>query len=78
MTVTVRLPGGGADEYMRSRVAAADSSSDDRSGDAYVKNSDGTLDVIRTGSKVPHNYPPGKWIDVEGDQRKHGKPGFWH
>lgn len=65
MTVTVRLPDGGADEYMRS-------------GDAYVKNSDGTLDVIRTGSKVPHNYAPGKWIDVEGDQRKHGKPGFWH
>ena len=37
MTVTVRLPDGGADEYMRF-------------GDAYVKNTDGTLDVVRTGS----------------------------
>lgn len=65
MTVTVRLPDGGVDEYLRT-------------GDTYVKHSDGTLDVIRAGSNVPHNYPSGAWTDVDGDQRKHGMPGFGH
>jgi hypothetical protein len=65
MTVTVRLPDGGVDEYMRF-------------GDAYVRNTDGTLEVIRTGSKVPHSYSAGEWTDVEGDERKHRKAGFWH
>jgi len=38
MTVHVKLPDGGTDEYLRS-------------GDAYVQHGDGTLDVVRTGSK---------------------------
>ncbi|HEY6575774.1 MAG TPA: hypothetical protein VI029_12760 [Mycobacterium sp.] len=57
MTVRVRLPDGGTDEYLRF-------------GDAYVQHSDGTLDVVRTGSKVPHSYASGKWTGVEGDQSK--------
>ena len=40
MTVTVTLPDGGTDEYMRF-------------GDSYHENGDGTLDVIRTGAKEP-------------------------
>ncbi len=64
MTVTVRLPDGGVDEYMRF-------------GDAYFKHSDGSLDVIRTGAKEPFSYPSGQWSDVQGDQRKHKKSAFW-
>ncbi|WP_197383505.1 hypothetical protein [Mycolicibacterium mengxianglii] len=48
---------GGTDEYARY-------------GDAYVKHSDGTLDVVRTGSRVPHSYHQGEWIDVDGDERR--------
>jgi len=54
MTVTVTLPGGGTDQYMRF-------------GDAYVRPNDGTLDVIRGGAKRP--YTSGEWTDVEGDQK---------
>ncbi|MBI3217384.1 MAG: hypothetical protein HYZ38_26510 [Mycobacterium sp.] len=64
MTVTVRLTDGGSDEYMRF-------------GDAYVKHSDGSLDIVRTGSKEPHSYSAAEWTDVEGDQRKHKKAAFW-
>jgi hypothetical protein len=46
MTVTVTLPDGGTDAYMRS-------------GDAYVKHNDGTLDVIRVGAQQPHRYASG-------------------
>jgi hypothetical protein len=63
MTGTVTLPDGGSDKYMRF-------------GDAYVKNHDGTLDVVRTGAKHPHSYASGEWTDVEGDQRRF-KKGFW-
>src|SRR4029078_1887896 len=42
MTVTVTLPDGGTDAYMRS-------------GDAYVKHNDGTLDVLRVGAHQPHS-----------------------
>ena len=59
MTVHVQLPDGGTDEYLRF-------------GDAYIKHSDGTLDVVRIGSKVPHSYASGAWTGVEGDQSK------WH
>jgi hypothetical protein len=38
MTVTVTLPDGRTDKYMRF-------------GDAYVKHHDGGLDVVRTGAK---------------------------
>ncbi|MDT5102796.1 MAG: hypothetical protein QOI25_309, partial [Mycobacterium sp.] len=55
MTVTVTLPDGGTDEYMRF-------------GDAYVQHNDGRLDVVRTGAKVPYSYASGEWTDVEGDQ----------
>jgi hypothetical protein len=46
-----------------------------RFGDAYVKNHDGTLDVVRTGAKHPFSYASGEWTDVEGDQRRF-KKGF--
>ncbi|KUI39042.1 hypothetical protein [Mycobacterium sp. GA-2829] len=64
MTVTVTLPGGGSDKYMRF-------------GDAYVKHSDGTLDVVRHGAKEWHSYASGDWVNVEGDERKRKPRGFW-
>lgn len=63
MTVSVTRADGGNDEYSRF-------------GDAFVKNGDGTLDVVRTGSKVPHSYAQGEWTDVEGDERRSRKR-FW-
>lgn len=57
MTVTVTLPDGGTDKYMRS-------------GDAYVKHTDGTLDVVRTGAKQALSYASGEWSDVHGDQKR--------
>jgi hypothetical protein len=59
----VTLRDGGTDEYMRF-------------GDAYVKRNDGTLDVVRTGAKLPYSYRSGEWADVEGDQ-KGFKRRFW-
>jgi hypothetical protein len=64
VTVTVTLRDGAIDEYMRF-------------GDAYVKHSDGTLDVIRTGAKQPYSYATGAWADVEGDQKNGKKGRFW-
>jgi hypothetical protein len=64
VTVCVTLRDGGADKYMRF-------------GDAYVKNHDGTLDVVRTGAKQAYSYASGEWTDVEGDQKKFKKHGFW-
>ena len=55
MTVTVTLPDGGADRYMRF-------------GDTYVQYDNGTLDVVRTGAQEFH-YASGAWTDVEGDQK---------
>jgi len=52
----VTLRDDGTDEYMRF-------------GDAYVKHNDGTLDVVRTGAKLPYSYASGAWTDVEGDQK---------
>jgi hypothetical protein len=60
MTVSVTLPDGGTDDYMRF-------------GDAYVKNSDGTLDVVRTGAKDAFSYASGAWSDVAGDQKRFKK-----
>ncbi len=64
MTVTVTLPDGRTDKYMRS-------------GDAYVENNDGTLDVVRTGAKQPHNYGSDEWTGVEGDKKRFKKHLFW-
>jgi hypothetical protein len=64
MTVTVTLPDGGTDAYMRS-------------GDAYVKHNDGTLDVIRVGAQQPHRYASGAWTDVEGNEKGWKKRHFW-
>lgn len=64
MTVTVTLPGGGADEYKRY-------------GDTYVKHSDGTLDVVRTGAKQPRHYAAGAWADVAGDRKTWKTGRFW-
>ena len=60
MTVQVTLPDGATDEYMRS-------------GDSYVKHSDGTLDVLRVGAKASYSYASGEWSDVEGDQKTTAK-----
>ncbi|MDX1884707.1 hypothetical protein [Mycolicibacterium sp. 120270] len=57
MTVSVTRHDGGIDKYMRF-------------GDAYVKHSDGTLDVFRGGAKKPYSYSPGEWSDVQGDQKR--------
>jgi len=63
MTVTVTLPDGGTDEYRRF-------------GDAYVQHRDGTLDVVRRGSKESHSYGSEEWTDVDGDQSRK-KTRFW-
>ncbi|MGQ9410305.1 hypothetical protein [Mycolicibacterium gilvum] len=47
MTVTVTLPDGRVDGYMRS-------------GDSYVKHDDGTLDVVRTGARQAFKYAVGE------------------
>ncbi|BBY95694.1 hypothetical protein MGALJ_53630 [Mycobacterium gallinarum] len=64
MTVTVTLPDGGTDEYMRF-------------GDTYVKHDNGTLDVIRGGSKQAYQYAPGAWTEVDGDQKTWKTGRFW-
>ncbi|MCB0950010.1 MAG: hypothetical protein KDB44_12170 [Mycobacterium sp.] len=62
MTVTVTLPGGGTDEYMRTH-------------DSFVKQRDGSLDVVRSGAPELISYPSGDWAEVDGDEKK--KHGFW-
>jgi hypothetical protein len=64
MTVTVTLPDGATDKYMRF-------------GDAFVKHNDGTLDVIRGGAKRPYSYVSGDWTDVEGNEKHWKKGRFW-
>ncbi len=64
MTVTVTLPDGATDKYMRFH-------------DVYVKHDDGTLDVIRGGARQPYSYASGQWTDVEGDQKGWKKGRFW-
>ena len=57
MTVTVTLPDGAIDEYLRF-------------GDSYVEHGNGTLDVVRTGAKKPVTYAAGAWTEVHGDPCK--------
>ncbi|OJZ75518.1 hypothetical protein BRW65_02895 [Mycobacterium paraffinicum] len=64
MTVTVTLPGGGSDKYMRF-------------GDAYVEHNDGRLEVFRCGAKQTYSYGPGDWTDVVGDRKRIKRRGFW-
>ncbi len=64
MPVTVTLPDGATDKYMRF-------------GDTYVKHNDGTLDVIRGGAKQPHRYTSEEWTDVAGDEKSWKKRRFW-
>lgn len=64
MTVTVTLPDGATDSYMRF-------------GDVYVKHNDGTLDVIRAGAKRPYSYAAGVWTDVHGDEKRWKRNRFW-
>lgn len=64
MTVLVTLHDGTIDEFLRS-------------GDAYVKHLDGTLDVIRGGSNQPHRYAVGQWTDVQGTQKRRKTKRFW-
>ena len=63
MTVTVKLPDGRTDKYMRF-------------GDTYVKHHDGRLDVIRSGAKQPYRYASDEWTDVDGDEKR-GNVRFW-
>lgn len=64
MTVTVTLPDGHVDQYMRF-------------GDSYVKHHDGSLDVVRTGAREPHSYAAGDWSGVDGDEKRWSKRSFW-
>jgi hypothetical protein len=64
MAVTVTLPDGGTDKYMRF-------------GDAYVKHNDGRLDVVRGGAKQAYSYASGNWPDVEGNEKSWKKTRFW-
>lgn len=64
MTVVVTLTNGGTTEYARF-------------GDAYFKNDNGSLDIVRQGVREPHRYEAGSWSDVDGDERKHKKRRFW-
>jgi hypothetical protein len=64
MTVTVTLPDGRTDKNMRF-------------GDVYVEHNDGTLDVFRGGAKQTHSYASGEWTDVECDQKRFKRRGFW-
>ncbi len=63
MTVSVTRNDGGTDNYMRF-------------GDAYIKHTDGTLDVFRGGARKPYSYASGEWSSVEGDQKR-SKGRFW-
>jgi hypothetical protein len=64
MAVTVTLPDGATDKYMRF-------------GDAYVKHDDGRLDVVRGGAKRPYRYASGDWTSVDGDEKRWKKSRFW-
>ncbi len=64
MTVTVTLPDGAIERYMRF-------------GDAYRRHSDGSLDVIRGGVKRAHKYARDEWSDVSGDEKSWKKIRFW-
>jgi hypothetical protein len=64
VTVTVTLPDGATDKFMRF-------------GDVYVKHHDGSLDVIRGGAKEPYSYASGQWTDVKGDEKRWKKGRFW-
>ena len=64
MTVTVTLPGGEIDEYLRF-------------GDTYVQHGNGTLDVVRTGAKKPFTYGSGEWTEVNSAPCKGIKRRFW-
>ncbi len=57
MTVSIGRGDGGVDEYMRF-------------GDAYIKNGDGTLDVVRTGTSHVVSYHADEWTTVEGDEKR--------
>jgi hypothetical protein len=57
MTVTVTLRDGATDSYMRF-------------GDEYIKQNDGTVDVVRAGAKQPYSYAPDMWTDVQGNEKR--------
>ena len=56
MTVTVTLPDGATDKYMRF-------------GDAYIKHNDGRLDVVRGGAKQPYSYAWGTGPTLKATKR---------
>ncbi|HEY9267767.1 MAG: hypothetical protein U1D00_27135 [Mycobacterium sp.] len=64
MTVTVTLPDGRTDDYMRF-------------GDSFFKHDDGRLDVVRSGARQPFSYAPDEWADVEGDEKRWKKRRLW-
>ena len=55
MTVTVTLRDGATDNYMRF-------------GDAYVQAQQRDARRIRCAPNIPHSYPAGAWIDVQGNE----------
>jgi hypothetical protein len=48
-----------------------------RFGDAYIKQNDGTLEVVRAGADQPYSYAPGMWTDVKGDEKRLKRSRFW-
>ncbi len=66
MTVTVTLQDGATDSYLRY-------------GDEYIKQNDGTLDVVRAGADRPYSYAPGLGTDVESNEKRltGGRFGRW-
>ena len=62
MTVVVTRTGGETDEYMRTH-------------DRFIKQHDGSLDVVRGGASQHISYAEGDWAEVEGDEKK--KHGFF-
>lgn len=57
MTVLVTLTGGGIDKYMRTH-------------DSFIKNHDGTLDIVRGGARRRLSYAAGEWSEVAGNEKK--------
>jgi hypothetical protein len=57
MTVHVTRDGGAIDEFARF-------------ADRYIKHTDGSLEIVRSGSAQTNKYRPGFWVDVTGDEKQ--------
>ncbi|GCA96705.1 MULTISPECIES: hypothetical protein [Mycolicibacterium] len=57
MTVHVTRDGGAVDEFARF-------------ADRYIKHTDGSLEIVRSGSAQTNKYGAGSWVDVTGDEKQ--------